>query len=138
MERFGVGPALEGLVHATAELTGVDLTSELDPPEQRLRPVIEISLFRIAQEALSNLARHSDASEGRVMLSHTEEAIHLIIEDDGRGFDSATVERVRGGTGWGLSGMEERAHLLGGTWECKTEPGRGVRMTVILPLLYRS
>lgn len=137
LERYGIGPALESLALATAELTGIELVIQLDPPARRLRPVVEISLFRIAQEALSNMARHSDASEGSVVLSHAVETITLVIEDDGRGFDPAGVERTRGGPGLGLSGMEERAHLLGGAWECKSEAGKGTRMTVVLPLLYR-
>ena len=138
LERFGIGPALESLAHATAELTGIELAIELDPPGRRLQPVVEISLFRIAQEALSNMARHSDASEGRVVLTHPEGRIRLEIEDDGRGFDPAVVERTRGNAGLGLSGMEERSHLLGGTWECKSAPGKGTRLTVALPLLYRT
>ena len=105
---------------------------------ERLRPVVEISLFRIAQEALSNMARHSDASEGRVELSHDAESITLMLEDDGRGFDPTGVERARRGPGLGLAGMEERVHLLGGTWQCKSEPGNGTRITVTVPVLYRE
>jgi signal transduction histidine kinase len=138
LERYGIVPALESAALATAELTGIELAIELDAPERRLRPVVEISLFRIAQEALSNMARHSDASEGRVVLSHTEATMVLTIEDDGRGFDPAGVERTRRGPGLGLAGMEERAHLLGGTWECKSEPGNGTRITVTVPMLFRE
>jgi signal transduction histidine kinase len=116
----------------------MELEVDIHPPEQRLRRAIEITLFRIAQEALSNMARHSDASEGRLVLKTEGDEVILLIEDDGRGFDHSGGGRTGGGTGLGLSGMEERTRLLGGTWTCKSEPGQGTRVMAKLPLHYRG
>ena len=88
-------------------------------------------MLRIAQEALSNVAKHSDASEGRVVLRRDGNRVILIVEDDGRGFDLS--ERDANGSGLGLSGMEERARLLGGRMECVSRRTKGARVTVSVP-----
>jgi two-component system NarL family sensor kinase len=91
---------------------------------------IEVGLYRIAQEALTNIARHAHATRAGLGLLMTPEEARLVIEDDGRGFDPSGVPRGR----YGLRGMTERARLLGGELRVATSPGEGTRIEAIIPL----
>lgn len=101
---------------------------------QRLPAEHETTLFRIVQEALANVARHAQASSVAVRLDHATDRLRLTIHDDGRGFDIATVLSHRGTQGWGLLGIQERATLLGGECQITSQPGRGTRLVVTIPL----
>jgi two-component system sensor histidine kinase DegS len=99
----------------------------------RLPPEIELALFRIAQEAVSNARRHGAASHVRVELDADATVIALRIADDGRGMPGGTVQTAFG-LGEGLPGMRERAQLLGGDVTIDSTPGTGTRVSVSLPL----
>ncbi len=88
----------------------------------------------MVQEALSNAVRHSDAERVVVRLGIDGGHIRVEVVDDGRGFDRRAVERDDG-KGLGLIGMGERAALVGGTFEVETQPGRGTRVRVEIPLI---
>jgi two-component system NarL family sensor kinase len=94
-----------------------------------LGPRLEAGLYRIAQEALSNAMRHAAARRIRVRLDLAPERIGLTLEDDGRGFEPASVPPGR----FGLIGMGERARMLGGSLEVQSESGRGTRVSVRVP-----
>lgn len=99
-------------------------------------PTAEASstIYRIMQEALTNVAKHSAASQVSVILEFTPNAARLIVEDDGRGFDVANRRvEARAEMRLGLAGMQERATLLGGTLEIESEPGEGTTLFVSLP-----
>ena len=96
----------------------------------RLRPDAELILFRIAQEALANCAKHSAASRVRIALSRAAASVRLVVEDDGRGFTPGDVEARREGIG--LQAMRERAQTLGGNFRVES-PGRGTRIVVEVP-----
>lgn len=91
---------------------------------------LEVGLYRIAQQALANVARHADASRVTVRLTREPERVRLRIEDDGTGFDPSSVRPGR----FGLIGMSERARLLGGTLTVESTPQRGSAIDVIVPL----
>jgi two-component system NarL family sensor kinase len=91
---------------------------------------LEVGLYRIAQEALTNIARHAGASEVSIELATTPAEVRLIIEDDGQGFDPADVPPGR----YGLIGLNERTKLLGGSLQLKSCPGTGTRIEVAIPL----
>ena len=96
---------------------------------------IEIALYRIAQEALSNTAKHSHARTATLNLDRQETCIQLTITDDGNGFDESDTARARGeGHGMGLMSMRERSELLGGTSRIESASGKGTTVTVTLPL----
>ena len=98
-------------------------------------PEYETVLFRIAQEALTNIAKHANASHATVQLDIAPTKIHITITDDGCGFDSERVlQGDRPGSGWGLLGIQERTALLGGRYEIHSQPGRGTRIQVSVPL----
>jgi signal transduction histidine kinase len=93
-------------------------------------------LFRITQEALTNVAKHANASHATVTLEIQPTQIGVCINDDGRGFDPQ--EALRGDipyTGWGLLGIQERTALLGGQYKIESEPGSGARISVRVPLV---
>ena len=95
-------------------------------------PEVEAALFRITQEALSNVRKHARARRARVVLAYGERSIRLLIEDDGRGFDPNEPARPGDG-GFGLEGMRRRAALVGGDVELDSSPGWGTRIRVFLP-----
>lgn len=130
LERFGLGSALESLVCETEEATGIQMSIAI-AEIGRLPAEVELGLFRIAQEALNNMGKHSDASEGRVALSRQGGTIVLVIEDDGRGFDPDLAVGNSGGLG--LNGMDERARLLGGTMHAVSRKTKGARITILIP-----
>jgi PAS domain S-box-containing protein len=104
-------------------------------PSRRVDPSIEIALYRIAQEALSNVARHANASTVAVRLLHEDSYLRLIVKDDGKGFNREGIDRVRAsGRGFGLISMRERSELLRGTFEIDSVEGRGTTIASRLPL----
>ena len=113
---------------------GLDIECELDDmPAAGLSPALESACYRVIQEALTNVARHAQATQVRVRLVLEPRNIHLEVRDNGRGFDPA-AGRVAGAPGGrGLVGMRERVELLGGTIHVDTRPGAGTQVIVDLP-----
>jgi signal transduction histidine kinase len=109
----------------------VDVECRLD--ETRFAPVIESALYRILQEALSNVVKHSGASQVHVLLEQRGEELYLSVEDNGAGFDVAAADSSR----FGLRGMRERAESLGGRLEIASQPGSGARLEARLPAASR-
>jgi signal transduction histidine kinase len=96
-------------------------------------------LYRIAQEALTNAAKHADARQVSVLLDKPDGEVRLVVEDDGRGFDAeAAVERARREGRLGLAGMRERATLAGGTLAIESEPGSGTTVYVRVPVAHEA
>jgi signal transduction histidine kinase len=91
---------------------------------------IELSLYRIAHEALNNVARHAHAHLVKMWLEVAGDQVHLVVEDDGRGFDPAHAPKDH----FGLIGMNERVKLIGGDLKLETSPGKGTRVEVDVPL----
>ena len=107
--------------------------------DERLPRDTETHLYRITQEALNNIAKHAFANHVSVLLESREQHVILIIEDDGKGFDPASLERPReSGRGLGLLGMQERAALIGGDVEIESAPGRGTTIYVRVPITYKE
>lgn len=100
----------------------------------RLPPFIETALFRIVQEAFTNVTRYSCAENVDVILKHTDHTLQLMIRDDGQGFDAAALQAGEPGAGFGLRGMQERVRMLDGQFELKSTPGEGTQITVSIPL----
>lgn len=98
-----------------------------------LAPVVEINLYRIAQEALNNVTKHAQADHVDVILERRDNHVVLIIEDDGIGFEP-NLEATPSGRGLGLIGMRERAALVGGTLEIESTPGNGTTVYIRIPL----
>ena len=103
----------------------------LDMPEigdlPPLSPDVEQCIYRVVQEAISNVARHANAKKLNVKLEHVKEKVVLTVQDDGAGFD---VKKDFGIDHYGLAGMQERAKLAGGVLEIKSGPGAGTVVTL--------
>jgi len=110
--------------------------------DKRFRPEVEIILFRIVQEAVVNIARHSQAENVFILFKCDETAVYADIEDDGIGFDLSSLIKhapdVRDRRGLGIMGMRERALLIGGEMEICSQPGIGTKVTVQIPLKPRE
>jgi signal transduction histidine kinase len=134
LEDLGLKPALEMLARDSAEALGIPVRFAATGRDRRLGPEVELAFYRIAQEALSNVARHAEAGQASVRLDFTPDAAQLLIEDDGRGFqlpESPAAMAARGH--FGLLGMYERAELIGGRLEIESAPGAGSRLRLALP-----
>jgi PAS domain S-box-containing protein len=135
LDDLGLLPALEWLTSDVEAHFGVDVGMAVEGPERRFSPDVELLLFRIAQEALRNVWRHSEASRAWLTLEFDEYKTMLTISDNGKGFevpqragDLAKVGKL------GLAGMEERARLIGGTLRLQSKPGEGTIVTVEAPI----
>jgi signal transduction histidine kinase len=102
---------------------------------RRLPPALEIALFRIVQEAINNIANHSAAQNVQLTLDLRDTRVQVTVQDDGRGFDpTAVFDSSDGGRGFGLLGMQERAELAEGTFQLDSQPGRGTRIVISIPV----
>jgi len=103
--------------------------------ERRVAPEAELVLFRIVQEALRNVWRHSQATSAELLVEFAESTTKITISDDGKGFASPETigDLVRDGK-LGLTGMQERARLLGGSLTVESEPGKGTTVTIEAPI----
>ena len=126
--------ALRALGETYARTYDLRVLVSIRGPAARLTPHVEAGLFRIAQEALTNAARHADATTVRVRLTIGAETVALSVKDDGRGFDPEQCPAVDGRDGFGLTGMRERARLLGGALTLESAPGVGTRVEATVPL----
>lgn len=130
LDDLGLREATEALVQRMADRSNVDIDFSYSGSPVRLDPNIELVLYRVAQEALTNMWKHAHATKATVSLKSNAEGIELIVEDNGRGFDT-DAENVSDGRGLGLGvfGMQERVDLVGGILEVigRNNPGTRVR-----------
>lgn len=134
LEGRSLPQALDALASDFGRETGLEVELVLPPTTDRYPARVESGLYRIAQEALTNVRKHADARRVRVELTGHEDHLHLVIADDGRGFDPNDDAETSDADGFGLRGMSERAALLGGTIEVDSQPGRGARIEVQVPM----
>ena len=129
LDDLGLGPSLESLARTVA---GIEMDVEIAPC--RLPAHVEVALYRIAQEALQNVMKHASAQRVTLRLSAADGRVHLLVEDDGRGFRPGRAGQNRTGEPtYGLVGMRERAELVGARLEVTSTPGSGTRVLVELP-----
>jgi signal transduction histidine kinase len=115
--------------------TGISVHLTVDGLSKDIPLGVKKNLYRIAQEALTNVRRHAKASEVHISLRGTDEQLELSVSDNGRGFVlQDALERAQSEKRFGLLGMRERAYLMGGNLETDTGPGKGTTLRVILPL----
>lgn len=131
LDDLGLVVALEWYVERQAQRVGFVGHCVADPPDLRADPTVETVCFRVVQEALTNIARHAQATEVWVDLRRREQTLFLLIRDDGVGFDvPAARERVIHGASFGLLGMQERVELAGGQFEIRSTAERGTEIHV--------
>lgn len=127
---LGLVPALEWLARTFQERTGTVIGLQIMSPGIDLSDEYSTTVFRIAQESLTNIMRHAAAHSVRIKLSQGKFHLRLVIQDDGCGFDAASLQDQS----FGLLGMRERAQALGGEATIRSVPGRGTRIRLKIPL----
>jgi signal transduction histidine kinase len=130
LDDFGVIPALERLVDSFRESTGIDVSMEASIGPERLESELETTLYRLVQEALTNVVKHADARHVSISIVRKDGSISAVVEDDGRGFSPGEARA----DALGLVGMRERIALLGGRITIESAAGRGTTLAVEVPV----
>jgi two-component system sensor histidine kinase UhpB len=129
LDDLGLTPALAGNVRGLSRQGAVDATFESEGELGELPEDVQLVVYRVAQEALNNAVRHSEAEHVQVALRREGDLAELTVRDDGRGF---TFDDT--GRGLGIGGMRERALLVGGEFQIESRPGVGTRVRLIVPI----
>jgi signal transduction histidine kinase len=130
LDDFGLEAALERLTAGFAEQTGLKVELESRLQDDRLPEEVETVLYRIVQEALTNIVKHAEAGRVSIVITQKAGAVGAVIEDDGRGFDPD--QSIDGGIG--LIGMRERVALLDGSMTIEAAPGKGTTLVIEVPV----
>jgi signal transduction histidine kinase len=133
LEDLGMVPALQYLVNELGQKDTIDVSLNVEGSTEDLSPALEVAVYRIVQEALTNIRRHSQSSHAHVDAQFLTHQIIITVQDDGIGFDmpEETAELVKTGS-LGLMGVEERAQLFGGQMSIASQTGQGTTVKVVL------
>ena len=135
LDRLGLRAALGSMIETIGNSSPIRITFSMDEIDQTLSRDSRINLFRIIQEAVSNIVRHSEATNATIDVRTDHSDLSVMIVDDGKGFDLEMREAAAGGRlGFGLSGMAERARLLGGALTISSRPGAGTTLDLRIPI----
>ncbi len=138
LDRLGLTKAVKSMLNKISEVGAMDVSSEIDDVDGIFPAETEMSIYRILQESLNNILKHSEASEAKVSMVKNDRIVTIRIEDNGRGFDSrqarSDIHSTRAGEklGFGLLGMAERIKMLGGTQTIESETGKGTTIKINL------
>ena len=130
LDDLGLVPTVRRYADAFKEQAGLDVSVTVTGNERRLAPYLEVMLFRAIQELLGNTARHSQATQVKVMVDMGDERVRVSVDDNGKGFDADSVLQ---GTSLGLKLIRERAEMLGGSFEIDSSVGKGSRISFAVP-----
>ena len=134
LDRLGLSKAIEGIIRTASDASAICFSSELDNIDDVFPEALRINFYRIVQESSNNIIKHSNATEASINIKRTVGGVTLTIRDNGAGFTPANLRSEAnhklGRDGFGLTGMTERASLLGGDLTVHTVPGRGTIVSV--------
>jgi signal transduction histidine kinase/streptogramin lyase len=141
LDRLGLKDAVEAMIERIAESSGIDFAFEIADLDRVFSKEAEINFYRVVQECLNNIVKHSQATAARVSIEIIESALHLTVADNGRGFAAKTdllnpqsAIRNPQSKGFGLTGIAERVKILGGVYSIQTAPGEGTTVSVRINL----
>lgn len=135
LDDLGLVPTLQRYISNYVEESGISVEFLVLGNPRPLKPVIELAAFRIIQEALNNIKKHSGAEYAAIKVEFTNDQINLLISDGGKGFDFGEVKAVKNeDSGYGLLNMKERVELLSGKFDLKSGTGKGTKIFISLPL----
>lgn len=132
LDDLGLAAALEYLSDEVRQRLELKVRLQIKGERRRLDPVVETALFRVAQEALTNVARHAEVFHANMELRFEAHQVSLEISDQGIGFNPPSISNS--GSGWGLAGMRERAESIGGVLTLTSAPGSGTSVRIIVPI----
>jgi two-component system sensor histidine kinase UhpB len=135
LDELGLLPTLQWLARTFQKRTGIEVELVAEGMDERTDPDVENLVFRLLQEALTNVAKHAHAPLARIDLRREEERLFLRVEDRGAGFDAAEFLRSTDEErGFGLRGMRDRVHLFAGHFTVTSQPGKGTTLEIEVPL----
>ena len=134
MDRLGLTKAIEALVKKAAAASPISFTSEIDDIDGVFPKEAEISFYRVAQESVNNVLKHSAATEANVTVRRSDGRILLTVQDNGKGFAPESTQAASLPAGFGLVGISERATLLGGHATIHSVPGHGTTIGIAIDL----
>jgi signal transduction histidine kinase len=135
LEKARLPEALGDVVTRWSEVNGVAAELTTTGTAVAMHPDIEVTLLRVAQEALANVAKHAGASRVGLTLSYMDDLVTVDVRDDGAGFDPDSVRRNGSGGGFGLTAMRQRVQRLAGSLEVESEPGGGTAISAAVPAI---
>ena len=131
LDDLGLVPALEYLAEQEKKRTGLQVQLAVEGTRRRLDPLAETVIFRIAQEALTNVRRHAQVEQAQLIMTFFTDGVSIKIRDEGLGFDPG--QELVPPHGWGLAGMRERVESLGGSLTIQSAPGQGTLVEAVIP-----
>ncbi|HTY35489.1 MAG TPA: sensor histidine kinase, partial [Bacteroidota bacterium] len=137
LDRLGLSAALRATLEEVADATHIAFDIRVDDvnPFFKGRKDLEVNIFRVVQEAVNNIVKHSGATAARVLVEGSEEKVSIEISDNGKGFDPARVDAPDSKAGLGMSGIADRLRVLGGTYSIESTPGVGTSISIQIPKL---
>ena len=135
LDDIGLAPALERLVQDFSRTYGIDVSLDAHGlAGTRFAETIEVTVYRLVQESLTNIAKHAQAQNAHVSIQRHGEQLRVEVQDDGRGFAAVPTKQLMAEGHMGLTGMQERAALLGGALVIESQPTQGTKVIATLPL----
>ncbi len=134
LDDLGLVPTIERYIDSFIEETGINVELMVINKQHDIDSIIEIACFRIIQEALNNILKHSNAQDVLIKIEQTLDKLCIVIKDNGIGFDMKNNKSKTGESGFGLIGMKERAELLNGKLDIISSIGEGTRIILTIPL----
>lgn len=135
LERLGLTYTIKAIIERVFSTTEIQIISKLDSIDDLFKKEDEIQIYRIVQECINNIVKHSQATTATIEIRRSTDTVQVIISDNGCGFD---VEQMRMHGGFGLTGLAERARLLGGTQTIESAMGQGTTVTIKLTIPAKS
>jgi signal transduction histidine kinase/ligand-binding sensor domain-containing protein len=135
LDRLGLTKALESIIEQAANSSEIEFSFLVDPVDGLFSKEAEINLYRVVQESVNNILKHSQATDVRLRVARDDHSVVLEIKDNGVGFDTASVTGEDGERrGFGLAGIAERARIIGGKYAIRSSPGNGTSITIKIEL----
>jgi signal transduction histidine kinase len=135
LDRLGLSKAIEALIKSASNATDIRFSTSIPNIDENFPEDLRINFYRIVQEGVNNVIKHSEATEAEVRIEKTSRGITFSIRDNGVGFASEQKSSVIGKGGFGLTGIRERAALLGGIVKIQSHPGTGTHLTIDFDLM---
>lgn len=133
LDEIGLTEAIHSMIERVALSSGIQFTTELASLDGLFSGEAEIGLYRVIQESVNNIVKHSEASEAEIVIRRASHNVNIVIKDNGKGFELDQVQNTKD-RGFGLTGISERMRLLGGTQSIETSPGQGTTVIINLAL----